>query len=74
MNWSAFPPRCRNYKGLVVNKHLEIPSVQSKATAVERGIKGLLACMKNSAIYESGSQDGNSGAVGSSELAVTKLI
>lgn len=74
MNWSAFPPRCWNYKRMVVNKHLEISSVQSKATAAQRGIKGILACMKNSAINESEIRDRNSRAVGSAELAVTKLI
>jgi len=48
---------------MVVNKHLEIPSVQSKAKAAQRRIKEILACMKNSAINELGSQDRNIGAV-----------
>lgn len=62
MNWSVFPPRYGNCKSVVVNKHLEIPSVQSKATAGRRRIKGVLAGMKT-AIDDSGSQDRNSWAV-----------
>lgn len=48
---------------MVVNKHLEIPSVQSKATAAQRRIKGILASVKNPAIKELGSWDRNSRAL-----------